>query len=61
MKKLIFISALAFTGGPVEDMAKISVLVASLLSMVIGYCWLKMEKTITQLMLGPSTGSKDGQ
>jgi NhaA family Na+:H+ antiporter len=57
----IFISALAFTGGPVEDMAKISVLVASLLAMVIGYCWLKMEKTITQLMLGPSTGSKDGQ
>ncbi len=57
----IFISALAFTGGPVEDMAKISVLVASLLAMVIGYCWLKMEKTITQLMLGPSNGSKDGQ
>lgn len=57
----IFISALAFSGGPVEDMAKISVLVASLLAMVIGYCWLKMEKTITQLMLGPSTGSKDGQ
>lgn len=57
----IFISALAFTGGPVEDMAKISVLVASLLAMVIGYCWLKMEKTITQLMLGPSNESKDGQ
>lgn len=57
----IFISALAFSGGPVEDMAKISVLVASLLAMVIGYCWLKMEKTITQLILGPSTGRKDGQ
>lgn len=52
----IFISALAFSGGPVEDMAKISVLVASLLAMLIGYCWLKMERTITQLWLGPSYG-----
>lgn len=52
----IFISALAFSGGPVEDMAKISVLVASLLAMLIGYCWLKMERTITQLWLGPSSG-----
>jgi NhaA family Na+:H+ antiporter len=52
----IFISALAFSGGLVEDMAKISVLVASLLAMLIGYCWLKMERTITQLWLGPSYG-----
>lgn len=52
----IFISALAFSGGPVEDMAKISVLVASLLAMLIGYCWLKMERTITQLWRGPSSG-----
>lgn len=52
----IFISALAFSGGPVEDMAKISVLVASLLAMLIGYCWLKMERTITQLWRGPSYG-----
>lgn len=52
----IFISALAFSGGPVEDMAKISVLVASLLAMLIGYYWLKMERTITQLWRGPSYG-----
>lgn len=52
----IFISALAFSGGPVEDMAKISVLVASLLAMIIGYCWLKMERTITQLWQGSTTG-----
>ena len=52
----IFISALAFSGGPVEDMAKISVLVASLLAMLIGYCWLKMERTITQLWRGPYSG-----
>jgi NhaA family Na+:H+ antiporter len=50
----IFISALAFNGGEAEDIAKISVLVASLLSMVIGYCWLKMEKTITRLIFGSS-------
>ncbi|MFM9021200.1 MAG: Na+/H+ antiporter NhaA [Sediminibacterium sp.] len=56
----IFISALAFSGGPVEDMAKISVLVASLLAMVIGYCWLKMEKTITQLWQGTSSAKTTG-
>jgi NhaA family Na+:H+ antiporter len=48
----IFISALAFSGGPVEDIAKISVLVASLLAMVLGYLWLYKEKTITRLFLG---------
>lgn len=50
----IFISALAFNGGEAEDIAKISVLVASLLAMVIGYFWLKMEKSITQLIFGSS-------
>lgn len=40
----IFISALAFTNAPTEDIAKISVLVASLLAMVLGYGWLYAEK-----------------
>jgi NhaA family Na+:H+ antiporter len=48
----IFISALAFNGGEAEDIAKISVLVASLLAIVLGYCWLKWEKPITQLIFG---------
>lgn len=54
----IFISALAFNGGEAEDIAKISVLVASLLAMVIGYFWLKMEKSITQLIFGSSPTNK---
>jgi NhaA family Na+:H+ antiporter len=54
----IFISALAFNGGEAEDIAKISVLVASLLAMVIGYYWLKMEKSITQLIFGSSPTNK---
>lgn len=40
----IFISALAFTNAATEDIAKISVLVASLLAMVLGYGWLYAEK-----------------
>ena len=48
----IFISALAFSGGPVEDIAKISVLVASLLAMLLGYLWLYKEKTIMRLFFG---------
>ena len=40
----IFISALAFTDPATEDIAKISVLVASLLAMVLGYGWLYFEK-----------------
>ena len=40
----IFISALAFTDAATEDVAKISVLVASLLAMILGYGWLYAEK-----------------
>jgi NhaA family Na+:H+ antiporter len=40
----IFISALAFTDSATEDIAKMSVLVASLLAMVLGYGWLYAEK-----------------
>lgn len=40
----IFISALAFTDSATEDIAKMSVLVASLLAMVLGYGWLYVEK-----------------
>lgn len=48
----IFISALAFPDGATEDIAKMSVLVASLLAMVIGYVWLRKEQTIKQLLQG---------
>lgn len=40
----IFISALAFTDAATEDIAKMSVLVASLLAMLLGYGWLYAEK-----------------
>jgi NhaA family Na+:H+ antiporter len=40
----IFISALAFTDAATEDIAKISVLVASLLAMIMGYGWLYFER-----------------
>jgi NhaA family Na+:H+ antiporter len=40
----IFISALAFSDAATEDIAKMSVLVASLLAMVLGYGWLYAEK-----------------
>jgi NhaA family Na+:H+ antiporter len=46
----IFISALAFPDGATEDIAKMSVLVASLLAMVIGYVWLRMEQSILKLL-----------
>jgi hypothetical protein len=36
----------------VEDIAKISVLVASLLAMLLGYLWLYKEKTIMRLFFG---------
>lgn len=45
----IFISALAFPDGATEDVAKMSVLVASLLAMVMGYLWLKLEQPIQRL------------
>lgn len=39
----IFVSSLAFTGNKFfEDTAKLSVLLASVLAMVIGYVWLKL-------------------
>ena len=40
----IFISALAFPDGATEDIAKMSVLVASLLAMILGYLWLYFER-----------------
>ena len=40
----IFISSLAFKGSDQEDIAKIAVLLASFLSMIVGYCWLRFEK-----------------
>ena len=40
----IFISSLAFTDAPHQDIAKISVLVASFLSIIVGYAWFKFEK-----------------
>ncbi|TAG32190.1 MAG: Na+/H+ antiporter NhaA [Sphingobacteriia bacterium] len=36
----IFISTLAFADSNTQDMAKIAVLIASLLAMIIGYAWL---------------------
>jgi Na+:H+ antiporter, NhaA family len=36
----IFIASLAFSEGRQEDLAKIAVLIGSLLSMVAGYFWL---------------------
>lgn len=41
----IFIALLAFNEPPIQDMAKVSILAASLLSMVAGYIWLLMCKT----------------
>jgi len=40
----IFISTLAFTDPAQLDIAKISVLLASFISMVVGFVWLKFEK-----------------
>lgn len=41
----LFISSLAFTNSTDQDTAKISVLLASLLAIISGYCWFKFEKT----------------
>jgi len=40
----IFISTLAFTDAVRQDIAKISVLLASFIAMLLGYFWLKMSK-----------------
>jgi len=42
----IFISTLAFTDPAPQDIAKISVLLASLIAMVGGFLWMKLEKAI---------------
>ncbi len=40
----IFISMLAFDNNIVQDIAKIAVLVSSILSMIVGYLWLAAKK-----------------
>lgn len=40
----IFISMLAFSDNIVQDIAKIAVLVSSVLSMIVGYIWLAAKK-----------------
>lgn len=40
----IFISTLAFDEPVTEDLAKISVLLASVIAMIVGYVWLRWEK-----------------
>jgi NhaA family Na+:H+ antiporter len=40
----IFIATLAFGSGDEGDIAKISVLVASLIAIVAGFCWLRFER-----------------
>ncbi len=42
----IFISTLAFTDAVRQDIAKISVLLASFIAMLLGYFWLKMSKPV---------------
>lgn len=42
----IFISTLAFTDPAQQDIAKISVLLASLLAMLGGFLWLKFERSV---------------
>lgn len=42
----IFISTLAFNDAVRQDVAKISVLLASFIAMILGYVWLKMSKPI---------------
>jgi NhaA family Na+:H+ antiporter len=41
----VFISTLAFTDTAQQDISKISVLLASLISLLGGFLWLKFEKT----------------
>ncbi len=45
----IFISTLAFKTNAEQDIAKIAVLVSSLLAMIIGYFWFKLEHKHTTL------------
>lgn len=40
----IFISTLAFTDPAQQDIAKIAVLIASFIAMLVGFLWLKFEK-----------------
>ena len=40
----IFISTLAFENASQQDIAKIAVLIASFLAMIIGFIWIKLEK-----------------
>jgi NhaA family Na+:H+ antiporter len=42
----IFISSLAFTDTTDQDIAKISVIIASFISIIGGYCWFRLEKKI---------------
>jgi NhaA family Na+:H+ antiporter len=42
----IFISTLAFTDAERQDIAKISVLLASFIAMILGYVWLKMGRPV---------------
>ncbi len=42
----IFISSLAFTDTTDQDIAKISVIIASFISIIAGYCWFRFEKKI---------------
>lgn len=44
----IFIAMLAFNNPAMQDMAKVSVLSASLISMIVGYIWLLNCKTETE-------------
>lgn len=40
----IFISMLAFNDPIIQDIAKIAVLISSVISMIVGYCWLAAKK-----------------
>ena len=40
----VFISSLAFTDTADQDIAKISVIFASFIAIIAGYCWFKFEK-----------------
>ena len=45
----IFISTLAFTKTEEQDIAKIAVLIASVLAMIIGYLWFKFERNTAEI------------
>ncbi len=42
----IFISSLAYTDTGDQDIAKISVIIASFIAIIAGYCWFRFEKKI---------------